>query len=224
MKDFPLAYRGVLEKSDLFCGMNDSQLVASLDFFQAKIQDYCKGDILVGTEEKMKKFGFVLKGSVQVIMDDINGDRIIMSNVSEGVSFGEALCYTDKLIGIFVAATTDCTIMWLSCDNLQNSQNGSSEAERRFIRLLANRTLSMNDRIQVLSQKSIRAKLNAFFTHCLSQHKSTDFYLDMDRESMAAYLGIDRSALSRELSKMRDEGLLEFRKNHFCLLKAEYKH
>ena len=210
----------ILSNSDLFCNMNKTELKATLSYFKAESQSYRKGDILVGTGEKMNKFGFVLKGSVQVVVDDINGDRVIMANVSEGVTFGESLCYTGRVSGIYVVATTEALVMWLSCDNLLLGENPNPEAEARFVRLLANRALSMNDRIQVLSKKSLRAKLNAFFTQCLIQNNSTDFYLDMDRESMAAYLGIDRSALSRELSKMRAEGLIDFRKNHFCLLKA----
>ncbi|MGI5824414.1 MAG: Crp/Fnr family transcriptional regulator [Bacillota bacterium] len=224
MKNIIKEYRSVLENSVLFSGLNDSRLEEHLQYYRAAVKVYDKGDFLVGTEEKMKHFGLVLRGSVQAVMDDINGDRIIMANVSEGVTFGEALCFTGRLTDIFITATTDCRILWLSCYNIRKNLQLNTEAERRFTNLLANRTLQMNDRIQVLSKKSLRAKLNTFFTQCMVQYKNTDFVLDMDRESMAAYLGIDRSALSRELSKMRSEGLLEFRKNRFKLLKADLKH
>ena len=84
--------------------------------------------------------------------------------------------------------------------------------------MLARRTLRMNDRIQILSRGSIREKLNAFFTECARDAGSPSFDIPFDRAGMAAYLGVDRSALSRELSRMRQEGLITYQKNHFVLL------
>ena len=81
--------------------------------------------------------------------------------------------------------------------------------------MLAERTLSMNNRIQVLSKKSLREKLMTFFTQRVQESGSFAFEISMDRSAMADYLGVDRSALSRELSRLRDEGALKFRKNHF---------
>lgn len=212
----------VLSNSILFCGLSEQGLRRHLQYYQGSVRSYGKGTFLVGTEETMKQFGLVLDGTVQAVMDDINGDRIIMANVAKGITFGEALCFTRRLTEMYIIASTDCRVLWLSCDNLWEHPQQLPDAQLRFTRLLANRTLQMNDRIQVLSKKSLRAKLITFFSQCVGQNKEEEFVLDMDRETMAAYLGIDRSALSRELSRMRAEGLLVFRKNHFRLLRFDH--
>lgn len=87
----------------------------------------------------------------------------------------------------------------------------------RFLRMLANRALSMNRRIQTLTRTTLRRKLITFFSECRDEFGSDIFTVPMDREGLASYLGTDRSALSRELSAMKREGLIDFRKNEFRL-------
>ena len=89
--------------------------------------------------------------------------------------------------------------------------------------MLAGRTLDMNNRIQILSNLTLREKLITFFSQAVSSGGSTQFDLPFDRESMAVYLGTNRSALSRELSKMRDEGIISFQRNHFTVFKKNAK-
>ena len=84
--------------------------------------------------------------------------------------------------------------------------------------MLARRTLQMNDRIQILSRAGIREKLMAFFTECARDAGSSAFDIPFDRAGMAAYLGVDRSALSSMLSQLQAQGVLRYRKNHFELL------
>ena len=89
--------------------------------------------------------------------------------------------------------------------------------------MLAARALAMNDRIQILSQLTIRAKINALLSQHAAAAGSDSFILPFDREDMAFYLGTDRSALSRELGKMRREGLIDFHGNAFKLLSPEIR-
>jgi CRP-like cAMP-binding protein len=85
----------------------------------------------------------------------------------------------------------------------------------RFTAMLAARTLTMNDRIQILSNITIRGKLVTLFSQLAARAGAQEFAVPFDRGDMAAYLGVNRSALSRELSKMRDEGIIDFHKNEF---------
>ena len=93
---------------------------------------------------------------------------------------------------------------------------------RRFIMMLSQKTLSMNDRIQVLSKPTLREKLMTLLTQ-YSTREGKNFNLPFDRNTMAAYLGVNRSALSRELGKMREEGRIDFYKNSFSILPAKKK-
>ncbi len=208
----------VIAGCPLFAGLG-GQLTAALSAYSAREKSHPRGEILKGVYRLMPAFGLVLEGTVQVYMDDFDGQPMLMNNVSGGGTFGEALCYLRRESPVYILARENCRVLWLETawmreDHLEGLKR---ELEKRFTAMLAERTLSMNDRIQILSKNSLRGKLVAL----LSQHekgKGQPFFLPMDRAGMAAYLGADRSALSRELSNLQRQGVLTYHKNRFCLL------
>ena len=210
-------FLSVIKTCELFKGLDDAALSDALAFFKAREETYKKGESLCLTGERLPGFGLVLWGTVQVFSEDINGEHVIMANVPTGNTFGESLCYLDEASSpVFVFAQTDCSVLWLNCDNLKVDRNPLFHD--RFVSMLARRTLAMNDRIQVLSKLTLREKLMTYFSQCAKDSGGRTFSVPLDRESLARYLGVNRSALSRELSKMRDDGILEFYKNSFKIL------
>ncbi len=162
----------------------------------------------------------VLSGLVQVLTDDINGNRMIMANVTSGGTFGESLCYLKvKEPEIYIVAQKPSGVLWLSAEVFRREAETEFglEMKDRFISMLAERALSMNTRIQILSRLTLRDKLTALFT-AFADKGGRSVILPFNRADMAAYLGTDRSALSRELSRMKAEGLIDYRKNSFTLL------
>lgn len=216
-----LPYKEILCSVPLFRGFDDGELDRALSFCSAVLRRYEKGTLLHRSGEPMRHFGLVLSGSVQVCTDDLDGNRMIMADVTEGVSFGESLCYLradDPPVYIFAAE--DCTILLLSCDAFFRplSDPFSVGLLRRFTSMLAARTLSMNSRIQILSKRTIREKLMTYFSELAASGATRSFTVPLSREDMAAYLGTNRSALSRELSRMQRDGLIRFRGNRFEIL------
>ncbi|MBE6606780.1 MAG: Crp/Fnr family transcriptional regulator [Ruminococcaceae bacterium] len=210
----------VLKRSCLFSALCEDGLDHALDFFKATQKSYAKGQIFISPEDNLKSFGLVLSGTVQIYTLDIDGSQMIMATVLPGETFGESLSYLKRKSEIFATALTDTDILWLSPERIQDGNltgNREKELLNRFISLLANRALTMNDRIQILSKLSIREKLIAFFTESVRKYKSYNFALPFDRADMAIYLGCDRSALSRELSKMNAEGLITFSGKNFTV-------
>ena len=211
----------VLLRCPLFSGLTDEELSFALTFFQAREARYEKGAFLNRIGSPLPAFGLVLEGSVQVNLDDMDGQTMILQTVSPGGTFGESLNFLQSETFIYITAFTDVRILWLRTDRVRDIRNAADRSEEalitRFITMLARRTLSMNDRIQVLSQKSIRKKLIAFFTQERLRYGDS-FTLPFDRNSMAVYLGTDRTALSRELSAMKKEGIIDFHKNRFSVL------
>ncbi len=213
----------ILAGSRLFQGMTGERLQAALTQFDAKSAEYRRGDYLLRPGARLERFGLVLSGVIQVNMDDFNGQRMIMSQVGPAGSFGESLAYLrvpEPMI--YIIAVSDCRVLWLSPACVSGSAN-EADFSSRFIALLAQRALEMNDRIQILSKHSLREKLIAFFSQCARGREDAvggarRFTLEMDRNAMADYLGADRSALSRELSRMEAEGLIDYHKNRFELL------
>ena len=207
------------ERCALFAGLSDRELQEALRFFAAREGRYARGELLKSPVDPLSAFGLVLEGSIAVSMEDIDGRDMLLSHVSPGQTFGEALCWLRENAPLTITALSPARVLWLRCGRLREKPETPLEQtlQARFIAMLALRTLKMNDRIQILSRGPIREKLNAFFTECARDAGTADFTVPFDRAGMAAYLGVDRSALSRELSRMRREGLLDFDKSHFTL-------
>ena len=213
--------KNMLRSCILFQGLIDSDLKDALFFFHAQQIAYKKGEFLNQYLHPLPRFGLVLTGRIQVHMDEIDGYPVIMASVGPGETFGESLCFLQQNTPLYIRAETDAEVLWLSPEEIWQSDAPASvlgrELIRRFIAMLATRTLSMNDRIQILSRKRLRSKLIVFFSQ-YAQRSGPSFLIPFDRNSMAIYLGTERSALSRELSKMQEEGILRFNKNHFEIL------
>ncbi|MCQ2546901.1 MAG: Crp/Fnr family transcriptional regulator [Clostridia bacterium] len=216
-------YYKTLRKSRLFAGLKETEIEEALSMFGASFREYSKGEMLHGAEEPLKKFGLVLGGTVNVYSDDIYGNRLLMASVCEGCTFGEALCFLKIKDSPMYAETAEkVSVLWLSPAKLFRAGSGGALADRlqkNFTALLADRTLAMNSRIQVLTKLSLRDKLTTYFTEMSRQAGGRTFTIPFDRETMADYLGTNRSALSRELSRMKADGMIDFYKNSFRLLK-----
>jgi len=210
----------IIKNHLLFSGLNENDYQRALRFYEAVEKPYKRGDILNRLGDTLPAFGLVLEGSVQVYMYDYDGQPIIMAQVNPGGTFGESLCFLREEALVMIEAVTDLKILWLKTENMKRETHDPLEQDlfRRFSAMLAHRALAQNRRIQVLSKNTLRAKLITFFSQYAQRHGS-DFDLPLNRNSLALYLGTDRSALSRELSRMRNEGLLSYKRNHFTLLR-----
>lgn len=225
-EDIIAKYQDLIRTCMLFREMTAQELSDALTLLQAEYRSYPKGAFLHHAGEPLKKFGFVLSGAVQAMTDDPDGNRMIMANVIPGGTFGESLCYLKIPDSpTYIRASEVTEILWLSLSVLYGEpaprEAIAGNLRRRFTAMLAERALTMNRRIQVLSGMTIRDKLVTFFTHAANRAGSRSFTITMTREDLAAYIGANRSAMSRELSKMREEGLIEFRGNRFRIIKFE---
>lgn len=206
-------------KSPLFAGLSDTELSDALDLLCAREIRYRKGEHINTVGDRLDFFGLVLEGAVQVYTVDIDGNQMIMANVVPGDTFGESLNFLGREADICICASEDARILTMSSRQIASGVTSplGLALTQRFISILANRTLAQNARIQIMSKLTIRARLTAFFTECVQKNRSYEFDLPFDREDMAIYLCCDRAALSRELSKMKREGLISFHKRHFIL-------
>ena len=207
----------------LFAGLDRREREEAVSRMEGRTADYVKGEFLHLPGTPFSSFGLVLSGSVRVFEDDREGNRLIMAEVGVGNTFGESLCFLSVPDSpVYVCAAEDSRVLWLSPAPFfrEGTENGAASAMRkRFTALLAGRTLKMNSRIQILSRLTIREKLTVYFSGLAREQGSDAVTVPFSREEMAAYIGADRSALSRELSKMKREGLIDYRKNVFFLKK-----
>ncbi len=217
------ANRAAIEKCPLFSGLAEGQLERAMRFFSASAQKYKKGEFLHRVGQPLHRFGLVLSGAVQVYMDDMEGRSMIMANVEPGVTFGEALAFLGSEAGIYICAAADCEVLWMSPDRIRAPLPDDRELVTRFIASFAQRMLQMNDRIQLLSKLTLREKLITFFSQQAAASGAWEFTLPFGRADMAVYLGCDRCALSRELSRMRAEGIIDYKGSRFLIKRHEEK-
>ena len=210
----------VPENCRLLGDLAPDALAEALAYFSAEEKNYRRGEFLYRAGTPVGRFGILLSGGVQVFMENIDGEHMVMASVSTGESFGESLAFLGvQNSPIWAEAMKDTTVLWLSPDRLRAHGEGTGEALRtRFMTLMAKKALASNDRIQILSKRTLRKKLLAYFSQCVRDaNGKREFTLPFDRAGMADYLGSDRAALSRELSQMKKEGLIDFHGSFFRL-------
>ena len=208
----------------LFAALDEAEREEALTLLRGVEKSYKRGESLRRAGEPFYSFGLVLSGRVEVYMEDFDGGRMMMAAVGEGDSFGESLAYLHtEESPVFVFAAEDARVLWLDASFFKQTVSCHTAPlplllRERFVSLLATRALMQNDRIQILSKTGLRERLVTFFSQCEHRYKSKTFRVPFDRASLAVYLGVNRTALSRELSRMRSEGILDFYKDSFRLL------
>jgi len=216
-------YLEILKKCILFDKIEDDNLLRMLGCLGAKVAGFDKKYTIFVEGSQAKYIGVVLSGSVQILQVDYYGNRSILSNVGAGEVFAEAFaCAEVKALPVTVIANEPCEIMMIDCNHiLHTCQNNCGFHQQLIFNLmkdLASKTIMFHQRIDVTSKRTTREKLMTYLT---MQAKSTDsrsFDIPFDRQELADYLEVDRSGLSAEISKLKKEGILDSRKNHFELL------
>lgn len=212
----------LLREVSLFDGIQTKNLDGLLSCLNALDRRYKKSEVVLHHGSSIDHVGVVLEGSVQVIKDDVFGNRSIISTVGRGELFAEVFAFsvTDSS-PISVVATEDCTIMWIQFRRIISVCSSACEFHTAMIgnmlKLIAEKNLVLNQKIDYLSKRNIRDKLLAYFSDRADAEQSLTFTIPYNRGELADYLCVDRSALSRELGKLKKEGVLEYKKNKFTL-------
>lgn len=191
------------------------------------MKSYEKGEVIYRAGEPAECMGMVLSGSVHVENDDVWGNRSLLNHVGPGQLFAETYaCIPGEPLMVNVTAVEHAQVLFLNSANLiqtcPNSCVHHSKMIRNLLQILAERNLSLSRRIMHTSSKSIRGRLLSYFSERVLQSGDYRFTIPFNRQQLADYLGVDRSAMSNELSKMQRDGLITYEKNTFCLKQLTY--
>lgn len=210
-----------LKQVILFRGMTDEEIRDCLESLSYGIRRFEKGAILLHAGQTTRRMGIVLSGSVTIESADQWGNLTILSHVGKNGFFAETYALLeDSVMLVDVRANEDCEIMFLDLSSLHQGPSGSVWRSRITANLLTisaqkNRTLS--SRIFHTSSKSLRGRILSYLHTISIEQDSREFDIPFDRQQLADYLNVDRTALSKELGRMQKEGLIRFRKNHFFI-------
>ena len=180
-----------------------------------------KGICLFSTGEIIREIGIVLSGSINIENTDLWGNKSLLSNIARGQLFGEsyALCREPIMVNAITAEPSE--ILFIKTDVLINvhykSKSWHHKITQNMLQISLHKNLILANRIFCTTPKTIRGRLLLFLSEEAARAKSTTFRIPFNRQELADYLNLDRSALSKELGKMRDEGILTFHKNQFIL-------
>ncbi len=211
-----------LRKTNLFRGMTEEEVLSALSSFHAQEKRCKKGQALLHAGDLTEKLGLVLEGSVTVESNDAWGNRTILSHVGRGQLFAETYALLDnEPLLVDVIANEDCRILFLRVGNTRSLTALSTPWASRFLEnvltISALKNLHLSGRSFHTAPKTIRGRVMAYLNTVSLQTRSREFEIPFDRQQMADYLNVERTALSKELGRMREDGLIRVRKKHFVI-------
>ncbi len=211
-----------LQGTALFGGMTAEEVRLALTALQAAERSFEKNALILRAGGRSERMGLVLAGSVRIESNDLWGNRTLLSRVEAGQAFAEtyALLPGEPLL-VDVAANEPCRVLFCRAQPLDGpGVPWRDKLMGNILRISLRRNLLLSERSFHTAPKTVRGRVMAYLNSVALRRGVREFDIPFDRQQLADYLNLDRSALSKELGRMRDEGILSCRKNHFVLHKA----
>lgn len=214
-----------LSKTPLFMGCTEKEIEHMLLCLKYIVKKYNKDQYIYQVGQIVTDVCLVLSGSVQIENVDVVGNRSILGIVEVGDIFAESYaCIPDQPMLVDVKACEDVEILFVNMPALFSEGNSCGHGAKmiqNLLRVSSRKNLNLSMRIFHSASKTIRGRLISYFSEQVSIQESNDIKIPLDRQQLADYLGVERTALSNELGKMRDDGLLTFYKNEFHIIAGE---
>ena len=184
-------------------------------------QFFEKNQTVFHAGDRICEVGIVQTGNVHIEMLDLWGNKSILSSIAPGQIFAETYAICRKPLLVDVTAAAPCEILFLNLEFLARSfsEPGSCRDAimQNLFAICVRKNLILSNRIFCTTPKTVRGRLLVYLSSESAKAGSTSFIIPFDRQGMADYLNLDRSALSKELGRMKKDGILDFKKNHFIL-------
>lgn len=215
-----------LQQSMLFRGMTELEITKALHVLEAHEKSFQKGETLLIAGTITERMGLVLEGSVTIESNDAWGNRTIISHVGQGQVFAEtyALLENEPML-VDVTASEDCRVFFLRSGRIQSLKNSLEPWALKYITNLLtismHKNLILSGRSFHTAPKTIRGRVMAYLNSVSLQKHSREFDIPFDRQQLADYLNLERSALSKELGKMQKDKLIFCKKNHFLIRQTD---
>lgn len=211
-----------IAKTMLFHGMTPEETEQMLGCLSARTKKFDKNQTVCSMGEPITDMGLILSGSVNLIKHDVWGNQAILEHIPKGQVFGEAYaCLKEEPLMIDVIAAQQSEILFLNAGRIMETCPVSCSFHSRLIRnlvhTLAKRNLTLTGKMDHITPRTIRDRVLAYLSAQAVKQGSYTFDIPFNRQQLADYLSVDRSALSAELSKLQKENLICFRKNKFTI-------
>ncbi|MEY8389277.1 Crp/Fnr family transcriptional regulator [Oscillospiraceae bacterium 38-13] len=203
----------------LFSGIAEQELPGLLDHLEATTGVYEKNTTVFWEGGRADTFGIVLSGGVHIVREDCWGNRSVIARIDAPQPFGEACAFAGvDCFPASVIAANKSEILLISVQKMLDASGDDPRIIQNLLRLIAGKNLLLKEKIEYLSIRTTKEKLMVYLTAQAKAQGSRRFTIPFDRQALADYLGVERSAMSAELGKLRAEGKIEFKRNHFEIL------
>lgn len=208
----------------LFENIETEGLLSILKCLKSFKRSYAKGETLLMEQNHVQYVGIVLRGTVHMMKEDIWGDAALLTYMGPGELFGEAFAVQkDSASCVTYIAATDVTVLYLSVRNIiHNCEHQCAmhaQLTQNMFDLIGQKSVRLMEKIEVCSKSSLRSKILAYLSMTAQKQHSRYIHVPLSRTELARFLDANRSAMTRELAAMQEEGLIEYDKNTFVLKK-----
>lgn len=215
-------YFDLILKSPLFAGISAGELESMLGCLGARKQSLARFEAVFLEGDPAGMIGMVLEGGVQIVRDDVLGNRSLIGCADPGELFAETFsCAGAEVMPVSAYAAKDSVLLLMDCRKMltvcANTCGFHNRLVKNLLQVVAEKNLMLTRKIRIMSQKTTREKLMAYLMEQAKLCGSREFTIPLDRQALADYLGVERSAMSYELSKLRKDGVLDTKGSHFIL-------
>lgn len=216
-------YIPILKRTRLFSGVGEEEIGAMLNCLQARLCTYKKGEYVLRQGEYVDNIMVLVEGKLHIQRDDYWGNRSIINMVSTGEMFGESYAaHESGALMNDVLAVENCAVIFFDVKRIITVCSASCRFHAMVVQNLffaiSDKNRKLMQKLTFMSQRTTREKLIAYLSEEAKRHNSSEFSIPFNRQQLADFLSVDRSAMSNELCKMRNEGMIKFEKNRFVLL------
>ena len=212
----------LLAGTRLFQGIREHEIEAMLTCLSAEERTYGKDAYIYRAGDVTGRLGVVMEGAVNIIKDDVWGHRKIIENIGGGQIFGETYaCLKGEPLMVDVQASERSRILFMDVNRILTTCSSSCDFHNRLIRslmyVLAGKNLMLTKKMDIITPKSLRERVMVYLSQESVKQGCRTVTVPFNRQQMADYLSVDRSALSAELSRMQRDGVISYEKNRFTI-------
>ena len=217
-------YSDILHLNPLFKGILPEDFPSVLDRLNSYTKNYKKNEYIRHVGDPADFIGIVLSGEIHIYQDDYYGKRSITASIKEGALFGEAFsCAGIGVLPVDIYASENSTILFLNSNILFSSCDKSCKfyhiLTKNLLGIIARKNIYLNQKLKYHSHKTTREKILAYLNDQAKENGSSEFTIPFNRQQLADYLGVERSAMSLEISKLVKQGIIKTQRSHFGLIK-----
>lgn len=208
-------YLEEVSKISLFQGIQSEDISTMLNCLKPRVCGYTRNDYIVIGGDAYESIGIVLKGSATVSKDNAEGNRIVLTLLKQGDIFGEIIAFSSQMIWpATVQANEACVILFLPRGKIIGECDRMCPWHRtlikNFLRVISERALMLNKKVEYLTIKSMRGKISTYLLEQYGKAGNVNITLPLNRNELSDFLNVSRPSMSREMSKMREEGIIDY--------------